>query len=85
MSATPRSWQASKPMKVADYKALYEAVEHMSFDIEDNVPRFYEEEWDSESAIKYAYVRAMLDCINDVPRSKVEYALEKGIILPEID
>lgn len=80
-------------MSVEDYKALYEAISHMSCDIESEVecPYGFEgkklvaAECSEETLEKYAYVSMMLDCINDVPKSRLEGAIEAGVELPEID
>lgn len=88
-------------MSLDDYKMLCDAVIHMSCDIESNCPRWLamefpngfdgiptlklNEAWDNETALKYAYVKYMIDCINDVPNTLVGSAVENGIQLPEIE
>lgn len=72
-------------MSLADYAALYKAVVHMSVDIEENVPRFDEADWDDTAAAKYALVAKMIDCITDVPNSKLAYYIKQGMTLPEVD
>ena len=75
----------SDGMTLADYVALYDAVVHMSCDIEDSVSRFGDEDWDEVAAAKYALIQEMVNCINDVPARLVKYAVENGLQLPEID
>ena len=70
-------------MSLDDYKMLCDAIIHMSCDIESNV----DYPWNDEASKEiYAYVKYMIDCINDVPKSRVEYAVEDmGVKLPEIE
>ena len=76
-------------MTLADYAALYDAIVHMSCDVESECPRYMDvinpEEWDDECAAKYALIQAMVECINDVPARFVESAIKKGLKLPEVD
>ena len=72
-------------MTLAEYAALYNAISHMSVDIEDCVPRFGDDDWDEVSAAKYALVKGMIDCITDVPNSKLEFYTKRGMTLPEVD
>jgi hypothetical protein len=76
-------------MTLADYAALYNAISHMSCDIESECPRYndviFPEDWNKDCAAIYALVKGMVDCINDVPRGLVEYAVKQGLVLPEVD
>lgn len=72
-------------MTFADYVALYNAVVRMSVDIEENVSRFGDEDWDDTAAAKYALVAKMIDCITDVPNSLLAYYIKQGMTLPEVD
>ena len=73
-------------MSLADYVALYDAIVHMSCDFESCVPcPDMEGDWDEVAAAKYALVAQMVDCINDVPARRVDYHIQNGVQLPEID
>lgn len=66
-------------MSLEDYRELWLAIVHMSCDIESNVPY----PWDDENSIPvYSYVKGMLNCINDVPKSRVEYAESQNLQFP---
>lgn len=73
-------------MSLADYQSLCDAIVHMSVDIESYQPRYNDTDgWNDETAMKYALVKYMIDCINDTPKSLVEYAVSEGLKLPEAE
>lgn len=72
-------------MSLNDYKELYEAIVHMSVDIEDSVPRAWEPPVLADTLMIYGYVREMIECLNDVPKSLIERAEKEGIYIPEIN
>lgn len=65
-------------MPIEAYKALYDAIVAMSFDIEGDVN-------DTDIQSKLPYVKAIIECVNDVPSSRVAYAEKLGIKIPEVE
>lgn len=72
-------------MTLADYIALHDAIIHMSLDIEDSVPLPDDAEWDEIAAAKYALVQQMINCLNDVPSSRIDFYTKQGLKLPDVD
>ena len=70
-------------MTVNDYKRLYASIIELAADIEENAYPL-EDGATEETLKKYSYLREMIDCINDVPKSKLDFAIKQGIKIPEI-
>lgn len=72
------------PMTLDDYEEVYDAIIHLAGDIESDVPRPYEHKPTEETLKKYSYLREMIECLNDVPKSALDFTIKQGIKIPEI-
>lgn len=70
-------------MTVNDYKRLYASIIELAADIEENAYP-WEDGATEETLEKYGYLRYMIDCINDVPKSSLDFAIKQGVKIPEI-
>lgn len=81
------------------YKALLNSVLDMQEDLENNVPLYVKAvdfrggktsfcinpDFPEDAAMIYAIVNYIANVINDVPMSRVNFAVEHGLQLPEVD
>lgn len=70
-------------MTVNDYKRLYASIIELAADIEENTYP-WEDGATEETLKKYGYLREMIECINDVPKSSFDFAIKQGIKIPNI-
>ena len=70
-------------MTVNDYKRLYASIIELAADIEENAYP-WEDGATEETLMKYGYLREMIECLNDVPKSKLDTTIKQGIKIPEI-
>ena len=67
------------------FKELCNLAIHACNAFDSDIPIYGDEGWNDECAKAYAYVKYAIDCLNDVPASRIEYAIEKGLKLPEVE